>query len=574
MVAESSRKPAKGASRGSDVQFAIPETIQSVLAARIDRLPAVQKDVLQVASVIGKEVPAAVLSKLITLGPAELEETLTALSEAELLIIARAAPDREFSFKHALIQEVAYGSLLRERRRKLHALVCSTVERVYERRSSEYAELLAYHAWFGELWQEAVSYARQSGIKAIERSAYREAGVFFERALQALERLPATVANARLEIDLRLSLRIVLGAAGDYRRLYEHLNLAEARAAQIGDEARLGAVCTAKTHVLNVLGDIGQAISTGRRACALARKADDAGQSIASNYFLAQAHEFHGDYADAIAILQDDLPRLRHSFRHSRFGMTGTNSVLHLSLLSHSHGYLAQFAEAETWAREACLIAAETSRPFDAGIAHFGDGIVKICRGAVNEAIHTLEYGLQACESGEISGLFPMLASRLGFAYALAGRLQEGGALLDRACTESADAAHMHGWALAFSGWVEFQLGAASHGIAREFQALEVATEHSYSGMQVWILWFLGTMLSSQGADRIREAKELLTQAIGTAKRLGMRLHAAYCYGALAQACRRLDQSDAANAATGEAARIRHEVGAGDCLASSLFTGG
>jgi class 3 adenylate cyclase/tetratricopeptide (TPR) repeat protein len=535
------------------IDFQVPNTIQSVIAARIDRLSAIEKEVLQVASVVGGDVPASVLGRLTGLGGAVLEKTLGSLDAAKFLFNS-GPPDGNYSFYHALTQEVAYRSLLKERRRQLHAAACADFAALHAGRIEKVAELLAYHAELGGLWEPAALYLRQCGTNAIERSAYREAIGFLERALEALGRLPATKSRAEMSVELRLSLRIALGATGDYRRLNEHLSLAEQDAILISDRQRLGAICIARTHVHNMLGDVEEAISNGLRACDLAKTNRDSAQSLTANYFLAQAHEFHGDYGVAIEVLTGDLADLRQTHRHTRLGMTGTNSVLHMSLLSHSEAYRGAFALAEAHAREACAIAGETGRPYDAGVAHFGDGIVKICRGRIEEAIASLETGWRSCEVAGIHALLPMIGGRLGFAYAIQGQLEKGAELLEFARLRSGSAVHVHGWSLAFSGWAEHRRGATTTGLARQHQAVQLARQHGYRGIEVWALWLLGTMLRE--SDRLAEARDALKDAAALAKSLEMRLHSAYCYEALAEVSGRLGQSDEAVEARDTAARI------------------
>ena len=532
----------------------VPNTIQSVIAARIDRLSGIEKEVLQVASVVGGDVPASVLGRLTGLTSAMLEKTLGSLDAAKFLFNSRPPPEGEYSFYHALTQEVAYRSLLKERRRQLHAAACDVFAELHAGRTEKVAELLAYHAELGGLWEQAALYLRQCGISAIERSAYREAIGFLERALEALGRLPAAKSRAEMSIELRLSLRIALGATGDYRRLNEHLSVAEQDAVLINDRQRLGAICIARTHVHNMLGDVEEAISNGLRACDLARTNDDAVQSLTANYFLAQAHEFHGDYGAAVRMLSGDLADLRQTYRHTRLGMTGTISVLHTSLLSHSAAYRGAFTEAEAHACEACAIAEETGRPYDVGVAHFGDGIVKICRGRAEEAIASLETGWRSCEAAGINALLPMIGGRLGFAYAINGQLEKGAELLEFSRLRSTGAVHVHCWSLAFSGWVEHRRGATTTGLTRQHQALQLARQHGYRGIEVWALWLLGTMFRAN--DRLEEARDTLRDAAALAKSLEMRLHSAYCYEALAEVSGLLGQSDEAAAARDLAARL------------------
>jgi class 3 adenylate cyclase/tetratricopeptide (TPR) repeat protein len=551
-VAACGPNPPLASIRQIDLQ--VPSTIQSVIAARIDSLPTTEKEVLQVASVVGDDAPVLVLRRLTGLDDATLEKALNFLSAAKFLFNSKLSPAGEYSFYHALAQEVTYRSLLKERRRKLHATAYNIFIEFQAEGMDKAAEFLAHHAELGALWEQATLHLRRAGANAIERSAYKEAIGFLERALEALGRLPPNKLRAETAIDLRLNLRVGLGATGDYRRLYEHLSLAEQEAILINDRSRLVAICTAKTHVLNMLGDIGEAILNGKRARALAGSNQESDQAIMAKYFLAQAYEFNGDYSAAVELLTANLPDLRRTHRHSRFGMTGTNSILHLSLLSHSQAYRGAFLEAEMHAREACAIADETGRPYDVGVAHFGDGIVKICRGKIGEAIASLDAGLKSCEVAMINALLPMISGRLGFAYAIDGQLEKGAALLEFALLKSAGAVHVHGWSLVFSGWVEYQRGAATTGFARQHQAVQLAKRHGYRGMEVWALWLLGMML--QGSDRLGEAHAVLNDAIGLAKSLEMRLHCAYCNEALANVTDQLGQFDQSSEARVEAESV------------------
>src|SRR4029453_3709175 len=115
---------------------------------------------------------------------------LTHLQDAEFLYEASLFPELIYTFKHALTQEVAYGSLLQERRRGLHARIVEDLEALAGDRVIEQAERLAHHALRGEVWEKALTYCQQAGEKAMTRSAHREAVGSFEQALSALQHLP------------------------------------------------------------------------------------------------------------------------------------------------------------------------------------------------------------------------------------------------------------------------------------------------------------------------------------------------------------------------------------------------
>ena len=168
----------------------VPATVQAVLAARIDRLAPEEKGLLQTAAVLGTDVPFALLRAIADVPEAALHRGLTHLQAAEFLYETRLFPEPEYTFKHALTHEVAYGSLLLERRRGLHARLVEAIEALAPERVGEQVERLAHHALRGEVWDKAVTYCRQAGARANDRAAFREAVASFEQALQALAHLP------------------------------------------------------------------------------------------------------------------------------------------------------------------------------------------------------------------------------------------------------------------------------------------------------------------------------------------------------------------------------------------------
>ena len=194
----------------------VPTTVQAVLAARIDRLPPEEKHLLQSASVIGKDVPFLLLEAIVEDTDERLRQRLAHLQAAEFLYETSLFPDLEYTFKHALTHEVAYGSLLQERRRVLHARIVEAIERLYPDRLAEQVERLAHHAFRGEMWDKTVAYLHEAGRKAAGRSAYKEAASYFEQALEALRHLPESRQTLEQAINIRVDLGPALIAIGGY----------------------------------------------------------------------------------------------------------------------------------------------------------------------------------------------------------------------------------------------------------------------------------------------------------------------------------------------------------------------
>src|SRR5262249_35518483 len=141
------------------IAIQVPATVQAILAARIDRLVPEDKQLLQAASVIGKDVPWVLLVETAE----QTRRGLSRLQAAELLYEARLFPTPEYTFKHALTHEVAYGGILQDRRRAIHARILRVMERVHADRLSEHVDRLAHHAFRGEVWDKALHYLRRLG---------------------------------------------------------------------------------------------------------------------------------------------------------------------------------------------------------------------------------------------------------------------------------------------------------------------------------------------------------------------------------------------------------------------------
>jgi predicted ATPase len=188
----------------------LPTTVQGVLAARMDRLPAEEKALLQTLAVIGREFAASLLRKVVTQPEPDLHRLLARLQAGEFVYEQAAFPEVEYIFKHALTQEVAYNSLLIERRKLLHERTAQAMEEVYRHRLEDHYSELAYHYSRSGNTQKAVDYLQLAGQQAVQRSAYTEAVSHLTLAVELLKTLPDTLERARQELTLQTALGISL----------------------------------------------------------------------------------------------------------------------------------------------------------------------------------------------------------------------------------------------------------------------------------------------------------------------------------------------------------------------------
>ena len=182
----------------------IPASLHASLLARLDRLGHA-KEVAQIGAAIGREFSHALLTAAAQRTEAELAQALDRLIEAGLLFRQGVPPDARYLFKHALVQDVAYGTLLRERRQQLHARIATVLDQEFDVGDSQ-PELLARHYTLAAMPQEAINYWQRAGHRATKTSANKEAITHFRNALQLLEALPERVAHADQELQLLLAL--------------------------------------------------------------------------------------------------------------------------------------------------------------------------------------------------------------------------------------------------------------------------------------------------------------------------------------------------------------------------------
>ena len=194
--------------------LAIPVTLQDSLMARLDRLGGL-KEVAQLAATIGREFSYALLKAVSPLDEVALQHALNELVASELMYRRGPLPESHYSFKHALIQDAAYQSLLKRSRQRYHRQIAQVLEAQFPGIAATQPELLAHHCSEAGLKEQAVAYWEQAGDKAIKQSAYVEAVHHLNKGLVLLETLPASSAHAAQELRLRMSLgHVLVGVKG------------------------------------------------------------------------------------------------------------------------------------------------------------------------------------------------------------------------------------------------------------------------------------------------------------------------------------------------------------------------
>jgi tetratricopeptide (TPR) repeat protein len=524
-------------------ELTVPDTLHEVLLARIDRLPAEEKRLLQTAAVIGKDVPRSLLHAVAGLDEATLRQHLAYLQTAEFLVEKSAAPDAEYTFKHALTHDVAYESLAADRQRELHARLLEILEVIYPDRLYEHADRLAWHALFGEVWDKAVVHLKQAGGRAAAACAHPEAVLCFSRALDALANLPDRPEYTEQTVDLHLAVSNSLVPIGEFDRIGGHLREAERLAQGLGHEPRLGRVSSFLTAYLWLTGDHARAVEHGRRALDIATRLRDVGLQVRSNLALAQACHAVGDYGEAIQVLRRNVHDLPGDNLGRRFGLAALAPVLSRAWLAWCLAELGEFTDALASGEEAIRIAEAVNHPYSLLAAYFGVGGVHLRSGEIARATAVLERALTLCRvwDTQLPLWFMGVAPSLGHAYALSGKSTDAIPLLEQAVQQGAATRMQYAQSLR-AGWLAhayLQAGRAADARRLASEALELARRHGEVGHEAWVHGIIGDIASDAGALDAAAAGTAYRRAIALGERLGMRPRVALGHLGLARLHRR-----------------------------------
>ncbi|MFQ5830398.1 MAG: AAA family ATPase [Candidatus Methylomirabilia bacterium] len=540
----------------------IPATAQAILAARIDRLSPEEKRLLQAAAVIGKDVPFALLRAIADLPEDALRRGLTALQAAEFLYEARLFPDLEYTFRHALTNEVAYGSLLQDRRRQLHAGIVDAVEALSADGLGEQVERLAHHAFRGEVWDKAVSYFRAAGAKASARSANREAVTCFEQALAALQHLSEGRATDEQAIDLRFELRRSLWPLGEHERVLGYLREAETLAKTINDQRRLGWALVSMSHYFSLTGHPAHAREFGERAHVIAETLGDAPLQAGASLYLGAACAGAGYYRRAVELLQSVMHSFEGDLSREPFGWVAFPTVTCRAYSACAFADLGKFDEGIARGEEGIRLAEALDHAYSWVFGSWGLAYLYAVRGEFGLATRLLERGLASCRNWNLTRLSVYATASMGFVYAHSGRVAEGIASLHEA---------MKGFDSMGGGFLQpliaVHLGQACLLADRPDEAptfaergLALSRERGQRGYEAWALHLLGEIASHRDLPGAEEAQAHYRQALGLASELGMRPLLARCHLGLGKLYRRTGDRPKAQEHLTTATTMLHEM--------------
>jgi len=348
----------------------LPATVQGILAARIDRLLPEEKSLLQTLSVLGKEFPLSLLKQVVNKPKEELHEALSHLQAAEFIYEQPAFPETEYTFKHALTQEVAYSSVLIERRKELHGRAAQAFEEIFHSKLDEHYSELAHHYSWSSNTQKAIEYLRLAGQQAVQRSAPTEAISNLTAALGLLKTLPDTLERTQQELTLQITLGPVLiatkgNAASEVEQTYSR---ARELCHKVGETSQLFPVLFGLRSFYLVRAELLTAHELGEQLLRLARSVQDSDLLLEAHAALANTFFFLGEVAPAREYAEQGVTLYDPQNHRSLAFLYGLDpGVFCLSRAAHALWFLGYPDQALKRNQEAFTLARELSHPYSLG---------------------------------------------------------------------------------------------------------------------------------------------------------------------------------------------------------------
>jgi predicted ATPase len=407
-------------------QLGLPATVQGMLAARIDRLPAEQKELLQTLAVIGRQSPLGLIRNVTSLAEGERERMLLDLQAGEFVYEQSALTDVEYVFKHALTQEVAYSSLLNERRKLLHERAGQALESMFAEQLDDHLGQLAHHYSRSDNAAQAVEYLGRAGQQAMQRSAYPDAISDLTAAISLLQKLP----DGRERIQRELLLQLPLGTAfstvngwgsPEAERAY---TCARQLCERLGDPPELFGALSGLCAVHQLRGQYRAACKIGEQLLQRAQSAADPALLMhahsalgCSLYFMGELHLAREYLETAISLYNPDRDRPLGN---------ADPGVVCRSWIAYTLWTLGYPDQALERINEALALAQERSHPFSLAFAEMFAGFVHKYRREARAAQENAERVLEICVERGFTHFLGAATLMRGWAIAAQGRNEKG----------------------------------------------------------------------------------------------------------------------------------------------------
>ena len=503
----------------SDIQ--VPDTIQGIIAARIDRLDESLKRIMHVASVIGREFAFRILQAIMEMKE-ELKSHLLNLQGLEFIYEKRLFPELEYIFKHALTQEVAYNSLLLKRRKEIHEKIGRAIEEIYPDRLEEFYEMLAYHYSKSDNLDRAYQYLKLSGNKAMKAYSNLEAFHFYKDAINMLKQKPETEQNKKERLEVILLMDIPMRLSAYPEDPLKFLEEGERLCRELGDKKSLAAIYNFIGLFHVVTGDPTLGRKYQEASFEEAEKIQDIETMAPIGWGLCYSYFWEGEYRRIVNIAPKVIKSLEKIQREDEFFGLPINIYSALqAVYGYSLGILGEFTKGEQLCEKALSFANKINHLFSIGSAEHRYGFLFVFKGDGKNAIKHLQSSIEYFEKSQAVILLPTAWSLLGYGYYLVGELETALKSIEKALNMQMDIGFPRSWIHYFLSSVHFDSGNLNEAKVHAEQALNLA-QTSHQKIFEGISWIqLGRSLVKMEGPQLHKAEEYILKGMKIVDELG-----------------------------------------------------
>ncbi|MDH3559223.1 MAG: guanylate cyclase, partial [Deltaproteobacteria bacterium] len=505
----------------------VPDTIQGVIAARLDRLEDNLKRTMQVASVIGRDFAFRIL-QTITGMREELKSYLLNLQGLEFIYEKNLFPELEYIFKHALTQEVAYNSLLLKRRKEIHTRIGRAIEELYAERLEEFYEMLAYQYSRSDSLEKACRYSRLSGEKAEGNYSHREACDFYKGAIDLLNKSPETAENKKEKLEILYLMRaplIFLGYPEGTLGLHQQ---GEQLAKELGDERYLARFYMAMGTYYTYKGDPQLGMKYSEDAFEKARKNRDIELMAVLAYGLSVSYNAAGESYKILDMAPEVINLIEKTERESDFFSLALNPYsLLCSYCGWSMSLLGAFDEGKTFLEKGLRNASEINDLIALGFVEMHYGFFYYAKGDWEPSKEHCKKGIKHSEEAKWDLVSALCWSGLGYACAMLEDRETGKRHAEKGLEIHRDSGTEIHLSLTHCllGWIYLDLGDLKNARSLAAEALKLSQKNNEKAWEGWSWLLLGMISGKTEPLEINKAEECILKGIEIYKELRIKTY-------------------------------------------------